>query len=181
MTGTTPGRPCLDLVATVHGRFDPDPLDDIATPAGLAGWLERSSLLSGATPDEADAVAYLAVREAVFRLLGVVTGTADAPRPGDVAVVDAHARGSNVGLALGTGGVLLRAEDRATPAQVLTRLARDAVDLLTGPDRDRLHQCEAQPCGSFYLDTSRAGRRRWCSSACGNRARVAAHRDRHRA
>jgi predicted RNA-binding Zn ribbon-like protein len=34
-------------------------------------------------------------------------------------------------------------------------------------------------CGLLFLDTSRPGRRRWCSStACGGKARAAAYRQR---
>ena len=69
--------------------------------------------------------------------------------------------------------------EAGTPEQALALIARDLVDLVGGPHRVRLHQCEADVCGTFFVDTSRAGSRRWCSSAtCGNRARVAAHRGR---
>ncbi|MFJ3904073.1 ABATE domain-containing protein [Streptomyces sp. NPDC090025] len=64
---------------------------------------------------------------------------------------------------------------------LLATVARDAVDLLTDPAaRALLRRCEGPGCRRCYLDTSRGGRRRWCSSeACGNRARVARHRAAH--
>jgi predicted RNA-binding Zn ribbon-like protein len=40
-----------------------------------------------------------------------------------------------------------------------------------GPRRDRLRQCGAPGCGRWFL-ASRP-RQRWCSPACGNRARLA--------
>jgi predicted RNA-binding Zn ribbon-like protein len=58
-------------------------------------------------------------------------------------------------------------------------LARDAVDLLGGPLAGRIGECSAEDCALLFLDTSRAGRRRWCSIAtCSARAKMAADRAR---
>jgi predicted RNA-binding Zn ribbon-like protein len=43
---------------------------------------------------------------------------------------------------------------------------------------DRHGRCEAAGCRRVYADTSRNAARRYCSSACANRAAVAAHRAR---
>jgi predicted RNA-binding Zn ribbon-like protein len=49
-----------------------------------------------------------------------------------------------------------------------------------GPDRFR--HCAAPTCDGMFVDTSRAGRRRYCvPEVCGNRVNVAAHRARRRA
>ncbi|MFD0683398.1 CGNR zinc finger domain-containing protein [Actinomadura fibrosa] len=40
--------------------------------------------------------------------------------------------------------------------------------------------CAADGCDRVYADTSRAGRRRFCSETCANRTNVAAFRARHR-
>lgn len=80
-------------------------------------------------------------------------------------------------------GSLARALDVAPERDaLLSAVARDAVDLLTDPvARGRLRQCAGGRCPRIYLDTSRGGRRRWCSSeVCGNRERVARHRRRTR-
>jgi predicted RNA-binding Zn ribbon-like protein len=43
-------------------------------------------------------------------------------------------------------------------------------------DPDRIRQGDDETCVLWFLDTSKNGRRRWCSMArCGNRAKVAAH------
>ncbi|MGP3910610.1 CGNR zinc finger domain-containing protein [Nonomuraea sp. NBC_00507] len=42
----------------------------------------------------------------------------------------------------------------------------------------RLGRCDREGCGIVYVDTSRNGRRRFCSLACANRVNVAAHRAR---
>lgn len=182
------GRLCLELVATVRSRMSELPQDDIAETTRLIDWLTTLGLLTPKPPAQSDIAKFQALREAIYRLATAVTGGAhrDAPRAADIALINEHARHDAPVAQLRTtssrGGTTLTTEvARPTVAQVLTMLARDAVDLLTGPEIGRLHQCQASSCGSFYLDTSRGGQRRWCSSAsCGNRVRVAAHRDRHR-
>lgn len=62
----------------------------------------------------------------------------------------------------------------------LVRIARDAVELLSGETRSRIRRCPG--CGALFLDRSPSGRATWCSMAtCGNRAKVAAYRSRTRA
>ncbi|HEU5029439.1 MAG TPA: CGNR zinc finger domain-containing protein [Spirillospora sp.] len=45
---------------------------------------------------------------------------------------------------------------------------------------DRTGVCDAEGCDRVYADTSRAGRRRFCSEGCANRTNVAAFRARRR-
>ncbi|MEV6148835.1 CGNR zinc finger domain-containing protein [Nonomuraea sp. NPDC052129] len=45
-------------------------------------------------------------------------------------------------------------------------------------DGRRLGRCDRPGCETVYVDTSRNGRRRFCSLACANRVNVAAHRAR---
>ncbi|MEV5173828.1 ABATE domain-containing protein [Streptomyces flaveolus] len=56
-------------------------------------------------------------------------------------------------------------------------IAHQAVELLTGPDRERLRPCLAPNCPLYFL--KHHARREWCSPACGNRVRVARHYRRH--
>lgn len=44
---------------------------------------------------------------------------------------------------------------------------------------DRLGRCDRDGCEIVYVDTSRNGRRRFCSPGCANRVNVAAHRARN--
>ncbi|HYN73862.1 MAG TPA: CGNR zinc finger domain-containing protein [Nakamurella sp.] len=56
---------------------------------------------------------------------------------------------------------------------MLSAVARDALEVLTGTTAGRLRECEADDCGLLFLDTSRPGSRRWCSmERCGNRHKV---------
>ncbi|WP_030184655.1 CGNR zinc finger domain-containing protein [Streptomyces sp. NRRL S-813] len=65
-----------------------------------------------------------------------------------------------------------------TAAELAVQLiAHQAVELFTGPDRDRLRPCLAPNCPLFFVKNH--ARREWCSPVCGNRMRVARHYRRH--
>ena len=51
--------------------------------------------------------------------------------------------------------------------------------VLGGEYCDRLGVCTAPRCDRVYVDTSRNGSRRFCSTACQNRVKAAAFRERH--
>ncbi|HEY3562580.1 MAG TPA: CGNR zinc finger domain-containing protein [Kribbella sp.] len=54
-----------------------------------------------------------------------------------------------------------------------------AVAMLLGSDQvERLRQCEAVRCDDLFLDSTRNRTQRFCSTACQNRTKVAAHRAR---
>jgi predicted RNA-binding Zn ribbon-like protein len=55
----------------------------------------------------------------------------------------------------------------------------DALDLLQAPPLARLRVCGGKHCGWWFLDTSKAGRRRWCDMAtCGAALKALRHRQR---
>ena len=62
-------------------------------------------------------------------------------------------------------------------ARVLAEIAWSAIALLGTEGRERLRRCSA--CGRFFIATRTD--RLWCSTACGNRTRVARHHARRRA
>ena len=62
---------------------------------------------------------------------------------------------------------------------LLLPIAQAIADLVSTADFAHVKKCESPTCVLHFLDTTRGGRRRWCSMAvCGNRAKQAAHRDR---
>jgi predicted RNA-binding Zn ribbon-like protein len=62
---------------------------------------------------------------------------------------------------------------------LLGAVARSAIDVLTGPDADRLHRCAAEDCSMLFVAIN--SKRQWCTAAgCGNRQRVARHATRQR-
>lgn len=70
----------------------------------------------------------------------------------------------------------------ATLREVLSAVARDAIELLTVDDPARLRECAAHNCALIFYDDSRSGRRRWCApQRCGDRTRARDYRSRKRA
>jgi len=69
--------------------------------------------------------------------------------------------------------------DARTPVAHLGPVAHSAALLLSQADPRRLRRCADRACAHWFLDTSKGGRRRWCSMArCGNRAKAERHRAR---
>ena len=62
---------------------------------------------------------------------------------------------------------------------LIAHIADDGIDLFTAADRSPLRACLAPGCVLYFVQHH--ARREWCSAACGNRARVARHYQRHRA
>jgi predicted RNA-binding Zn ribbon-like protein len=66
------------------------------------------------------------------------------------------------------------------PLRALAPIARSIADLIAQGGGVRIRKCANPRCVLYFRDTSRTGRRRWCSMAvCGNRMKVAAHIRRH--
>ena len=77
---------------------------------------------------------------------------------------------------------LIKRDTAPAPLAALSPIALSAATLLSEVDRRRLRQCRADRCGLWFLDTSKNGRRRWCSMAtCGNRAKAARHYQKQKA
>lgn len=170
------GSLALDLVATVAGRDTPAPHDRLASPELVRGWLVAAGVLDedAPRPGAADAHAVRELREALHRtaLASIVGRRAD---PQDLAAINAGAAHRVAAPRLETtrDGRLRRVAAADLPA-ALAALARDGIETLTGADAERLRRCGAGGCATVFLDPS--GRRAWCSTRCGTRTRVAAHR-----
>lgn len=177
------GRPCLDLVATVGERWRQN-FERLREPVDLARWTVAAGILAEQpTVTENDLARARELREVVYRLAH--PRTRSVPAPADVAVLNAAAAVPDLVPTLRTAEA---AAARTTPIggspieATLSTLARDAIDLLSGPLRDRIRECSASDCALLFVDASRPGRRRWCSmEACGNRSKTAAYRRRRTA
>jgi len=67
---------------------------------------------------------------------------------------------------------------RSSPGQAaVSAMAEEAVTFLAGDLRRELRACHAPGCVLYFVRDH--PRRQWCSAACGNRARVARHYERH--
>jgi predicted RNA-binding Zn ribbon-like protein len=84
-------------------------------------------------------------------------------------------------LAPGPAGVSVAAEWAAPvrATQALSTMAREMIELLSGPFSGRIRECASGDCPLVFVDTSRPGARRWCSmERCGNRHKLRALRAR---
>jgi predicted RNA-binding Zn ribbon-like protein len=170
----------VDLVNTVRrrGQVMTELLEE---PTDLAGWLQVESdrLVVPAPVDQALLGEFVRLRDHTLQMLrAAVRGE---PLPADsVAAVNAivvqdpvpriltETAGES---AMGTGRTGDPAKD------LLARLAAAVVDLLSAPDLRRLAFCDAPSCGQYFQ--RRRPNQKWCCPACGDRARVARHQQRH--
>lgn len=188
------GHPSVELVNTVAWRLDDawttDRLTDAAAlvrwagEAGLVHAAEARSLRAECASEPTRAERVLrrarAFRELLYRTLYAVA-SGRSPDADDAEVLRRALTGA-LGRAELTGLNPLRWSLRArTLADLPAVLALSAWELLQFEDLGRLRQCADDACGWLFLDRSRNGTRRWCSSAdCGNRARARRHYERHR-
>lgn len=68
--------------------------------------------------------------------------------------------------------------DEANLSLPLLRSAAAIMMFALFPPQGALRRCEADQCGGYFIDNSRAKPRRWCSmDTCGNRAKAKRHRE----
>jgi predicted RNA-binding Zn ribbon-like protein len=182
----------LDFLHTVR-RTRHGLVDLLATPGDLLVWLDGQGT---SAPDH-----YLVGRVSVPEARTLLD-EARRLRADIGALVEARATGGqlpalalyglNRALAAGrwswrltpasSGGSVLEAhEEPATRFEGLGPIALAAARLVTGVEASRLRRCASPRCGAWFVDTSKGGRRRWCSMArCGNREKAATHRGKRR-
>lgn len=177
------GDVAVDFLNTVAWRLDPqkrrETLDDYPhvlawmTGCDVIAESEAVALLARAAQDPAQAgderARVLALRDDVYAAL------TDDGSPALLADEIQQAQGASTLARAGDGTWRWStgAVDLATPRH---RIALELMRLLTSAEVARLHRCEDRACGWVFLDTSRQGNRRWCSSAdCGNRNRARIH------
>lgn len=184
------GDPALDFANTFHWRggrevdFIPDyvSLVDWSVPAGLLQPDERDALIALAAADPAGAAAVhqqaLAMR-ALWR--EYLPGALKAAKTGKAPELPVRLK-EMLSVFL-TETPLLVGGREATGIEglrlPLARLALSIISLHAIPVERQIGQCEGDPCGGFFLNTSRSKPRRWCSmDTCGNRAKVKQFRTR---
>ncbi len=165
------GHLALDLVNTVAWRLDDRRrIDRIADPVNLRRWLTAVGL----DPAGQDLAELVHCRETAYAVLHPLT-IGDEPRAADLAVLRELVEDAV------RNATLVSARPLTWRAGTVAGQVRLAVwRLFEDEDLDRLRQCGDNDCGWLFLDRSRNGSRRWCSSAdCGNRARARRHYQRH--
>lgn len=192
----------VELMNTVWA--DRDGLHDaLADADGLTRWLravaprfepaltfDESATDSGPSPQPPLVHRYQRLRDALRRLAAVATEdsrpAAASAQPDLATAVEAVNRACAWApewsrMEWPDGGTPFRARAtapaHAAAAVALSRIAEQAVQLFTGPDREAVRACGAPGCVLYFVRAH--PRREWCSLNCGNRARVARHYQRH--
>ncbi|MET8538702.1 ABATE domain-containing protein [Streptomyces sp. NPDC005065] len=167
--------PALDLVNSVVALPGGRSQDFLDTPAEATRWLFTHGLATPEAVLRADDAARLRALRTHIRSL-ITSSALGQPAPEQALDAINEALRSVPAAALlhwDPARGLHRAAARPNTKVVdhaLARLAADAADLLTGPDTERLTACGSTPCNRYLL---RHGRRHWCSTRCGDRARAA--------
>lgn len=128
------------------------------------------------------------LRDALRRLAAEVTGddrsaaeSATRDRSSAIAVLNQLSASapswSELAWAPGGEPQCVRRTRRGPGQAALAAMADDAATFFAGDLRRELRACHAPGCVLYFVRDH--PRRQWCSAACGNRARVARHYERH--
>ena len=190
----------LDFLNSIATPVD-TPIDWIDSGEGLVAWIEQAGLVPAkelaelrarALPGELDSVAAQArglrdwFRGFVRKHKGRPLTAADLRELGplnrllerDEAFRQIVAREPGDG-----SGLVLRAARRWRSAEsLLLPIGEVLATLVCSEDFSDVKACEGPACTLLFADHTRGRARRWCSMAiCGNRAKVAAYRERRKA
>jgi len=176
------GTLCLDYVNSVHDRRH-EPLQDyLKNVQDLIAWSERVAIVDGRGRRRLETMAAdnsrkgrsffsdaLALRELLYRIFFAITAGKKIV-PADISQYNTHLSRhfSHIRLILDAERY---AETWDFPQdsffQITAPIVKDAHALLLSPGLERVKECPN--CGWLFLDTTKNGKRRWCSMKnCGN-------------
>ncbi|GGP81800.1 CGNR zinc finger domain-containing protein [Streptomyces melanogenes] len=170
------GNPALDFVATLRARRSLC-FEMFVTPDRLNAWYVESGIVDAVSPSrETDVDEATTVREAMYQLVTARRLAEDYDRAALTVLNNAARKPSAVPQLTPSGRWT-----QATPEEALSMVARQAIELLSGPDVPLLKECGNPECTRTYIDRSRGMRRQWCGmESCGNKIKAAAYRARKR-
>jgi len=159
----------IAVANTAHGAHD-----EFTDATSVRSWWH--GLGAPVTSESVESIAVLRALRALIRGLALRNNGIE-PDLGPAAGLDALALrldlGGTLSLRPEVPGDLARDIAAATVAALLRATAR--------PGWPRVKACRGDDCRWVFVDGSRNSSRRWCAMAdCGNRAKVAAFRSRHR-
>ncbi|MBV9808618.1 MAG: ABATE domain-containing protein [Solirubrobacterales bacterium] len=170
-------RLCLDFISTLGSRRSLE-LERLRAPSDLQRWVRQAGIGELQTASKSGLGRALELREAVYTL---VTGNAQ-QQPSAIATLNHAALHPPLVAQLEAPAHKSKWLPTADVGQVLSTIARDAIDLLSGPLRTRVKECAGADCTILFLDTSRPGTRRWCAmEVCGNQVKSASLRAKRKA
>ena len=150
------------------------------TPKDMADWAELDPML-GFRPSVSRAEYDTAwqLREALWSTIQDQLAE-KSPSPSNLALIERAAAAPDL-VPYWPNGERAAWRPDATFTQVMSHVARDAIDLF-GTDRaKRFRKCASPTCGLTFVDNSRPGKRQWCAmERCGNLHKAATQRAKRR-
>lgn len=168
------GRPSVDFLNTLRDRKI-KPRETLPSPADLAEWLDHAGLAEDAQANEEDLRVALELRDAIDAAAFAARAKQPPPHTALDLINELAVAVPLVPQLVVRDRAPYAVDDRSIRAG-LTRLAVDAIGLLTGDEIVRLRVCAADDCGVRFIDRSPARNRQWCSMRrCGNRTKARRH------
>jgi predicted RNA-binding Zn ribbon-like protein len=172
------GALCLDFAhAGGAGRYAA--FEILHHPADLAEWLAQPPLAAVVTvPTARDLAAAKVLRQAIWDTAH--DQAARRPLSAEaVKTINRFAAAAPLVPELAAGGSTAGWAPPVRATQALSTLAREMIELLSGPFAGRIRECASDDCPLVFVDLSRPGARRWCAmERCGNRHKLRALRAR---
>ena len=165
----------LAAVALVNSAEEPDTL---TTTGELAAFLDDHEFTGTRLGDDAELTAVRDLRPRLRALL-----TSDRDHAADLVnqlLGEEHALPQLVRHGDHDWHVHAVAPDAPLATRMAVEAAMAMIDVIRADEMSRLDVCADDDCRGLVLDLSRNRSRRFCSTACGNRAAVAAYRARQR-
>lgn len=184
--------PALDFLNSIASPAG-EPVDWLADGEGLVAWLREAELvpapvlreMAGHAGLEAVASQARELREWFRRFVASHMGKPlDAGAVRQLAplnrLLERDERHERLAVDPSSGQLaLVKVRRWSTPGSLLHPVAEAMARFVASEDFRAIKACEGIHCTLLFADHTRARARRWCSmSACGNRAKVAAHRSR---
>jgi predicted RNA-binding Zn ribbon-like protein len=171
------GHRALDFLSTLGNRHR-QPTERLREPSDLDRWLDAVGLSVAQPASRLDLENARRLRETVNSLTRA-TLAREAPVKDDLRELNEWARRPPL-TPQAEPSLQRRWVAEHCVQAALALIAREAVELLTSPERSFIRECAAAPnCSLLYLDRSRAHRRRWCQmETCGSRAKMTDYRHR---
>ena len=173
------GAVCLDFAHTGgEGRYAV--FETLHQPADLGEWLAEPPLSAVVTVPVTSSklTAAKALRQAIWETAH--DRAADRPLTVEaVAIINRAAAAPALAPELAADGTAAAWAAPVQATQALSTIAREMIELLSGPLAGRIRECSGDNCPLVFVDSSRPNARRWCAmERCGNRHKLRAHRAR---
>jgi predicted RNA-binding Zn ribbon-like protein len=177
------GDPALDFVNTLDERPSAAPVENLATYGDLVRFAALARLIEPSTSDrlrslkgpDSSRIARRArqLREHLLALLAAAQLGQTVPKASLDAIASEvrRAHAARVLVATATSSAVRHSWLSPSSPEIPLHACALAVEtLLVTADHSRIRKCGASDCGVYFIDTSKAHRRQWCSMQnCGNR------------